>query len=222
MAVQQSAARVLKAAEYQRLLRHSRDASFRQILLVARYTGASPEWLRRLSWDRVAWEEGCFLAVADADGSVSDPKRGRRIPFPPVVEQLLRRLARRAPLRRVVFLDGSGRPWRAGVLERRLRLLARQAGIGPDALGEDLTFEAFRRAYILAACAEGVGVTLLGLLTGAEPVQVAQVALRAAEALRRLSDAFWPRREQAAARTDRQGVESANGSREAGCDVADG
>src|SRR5262249_30634110 len=52
--------RVITDEEFRALLRHSRNAAFRQVLITLRLTAARPGEIRCLTWSMVNWQTHCW------------------------------------------------------------------------------------------------------------------------------------------------------------------
>jgi integrase len=153
--------RVLTPDECRSLLRHS-DALFRQVWLVFWLTGMRPGEFCKLTWDAVNWESHCFVIRKHKTSRTAKDRKPRIVPFPPVVEKLLRRSqGASAP-----FLNEDGNPWTYNALRCRMRRLRERAGIARDGNGETIVLYTARHSYATGAVASGVSDKRLADLMG--------------------------------------------------------
>jgi integrase len=155
--------RVMTAEEFRSLLRHS-DALFRQVLLVLRLTGLRPGEFCKLAWEAVDWESHCFVIRKHKASRTAKEKKPRIVPFPPVVERLLRRA--QAAGQSNPFLNEDGNPWKYNALRCRMRRLRERARIVPDENGETIVLYTARHSYATTAVASGVSDRRLADLMG--------------------------------------------------------
>lgn len=160
--------RVVTDREFQHLLRGASDSHFRQFLLTLRYTGARPGEIRGLTWAMVDWANHRFVLQRHKTSRTTKVSKPRLIPFPPVIERLLRwRLRRFGAHTPAVFLNQCRQPWNKERIINRMAVARRRAGLRPDENGESLVLYSNRHTFLTAAAASAnIGGPMLQQLAG--------------------------------------------------------
>ncbi len=196
--------RIMTEAEFQALLRASRPAMFRQLLLVLRYTGARPGEVRLLAWSQIDWTRHQF--VLKHHKTSKKTKAPRLIAFPPLIERLLRWRKKHAePTVPWVFPSCHGTPYTGGWAVKALFEARQRAGLETDENGENLVLYTNRHTFITTGAANAeVSQSVLQKLAGhTNPTMTAKythLARLGSEDLYKanvkIADALRPRRPQ--------------------------
>lgn len=163
---EQGRQRVITDEEFQALLDHCTDPSFREILLTLRWTAARPGELRKLKWGMVKWESHCWVIPPSQHktGSTARQPKPRIIPLPPLVEELLRTRQAASGGGEFVFPDPKGNQWKRDAISLRFKRLRERAGI-VEKDGEALVLYSNRHTR-LTELASGVAAFVLQEVAG--------------------------------------------------------
>ena len=138
--------RVMEAAEFRALLRHS-DPSFRRFLFALAMTGCRPTEVRSLVWEWVDLDNGFWILSDHKTITRQRHPRPRVIPLPDVIWKLCRRLAQ-TPHESTdfVFLNTRAKPYTKDCLCRKMARVRVRAGIETRA-GERLVLYSLRHTF---------------------------------------------------------------------------
>jgi site-specific recombinase XerD len=189
--------RLMTPVEFELLLEHS-SVAFKDVLIALRYTSARPGEIRKLQWTMVDWQAKVWVLPRHKSSRTARVKKPRTIAFPPIVEEVLRRLQAHEKDNPYVFLNGAGRPWKAQNFSYRFCRARQKAGLGPDEQGEELVPYSTRHTLLTQAVrngATGPQLQLLGGWTNLETARhyihlgehdVYQAGLKAAEGIEKM------------------------------------
>lgn len=174
--------RLVTTQEHQALCKHADSQELLDVLTAMRYTPARPVDLRRLEWGMVDWTRKLWVLPEHKTRRTSSTGLPRVIAFPAEVEAML---ARRSSTRRIgetfVFLSPRRRPWKKWAMEWHFQRARRQAGIGPDTNGEELTLYSYRHTILTLAVRAGVTGPQLQVLGGWTSLTMAKRYVHLAE-----------------------------------------
>jgi integrase len=143
--------RVATPEEFQALLQHCTDDSFRDVLIALRYTPARPGDIRNLTWPMVKWDQRRW--VIDEHKTTKTARRPKPfiIGMNEEVEAMLRERQAKCGEGERVFLNEDGKPWTRNALGLRMRRLRKRAGLGADARGEQFVLYTNRHTFLSQA-----------------------------------------------------------------------
>ena len=186
--------RVATEDEYQALLAHCTDDTFRDVLIALRYTSARPQDIYSLTWAMVDWECEMWVLTEHKGRRTSRVPKPRVIGMNDEVEQVLLRRRMKFGGDGHVFLNADGRPWTKDALGLRMRRLRKRAGIQADEQGEQFVLYTARHTFLTKAGADpAISQSALAELAGhTNPTTTARYVHAARQAIatagRRVAD----------------------------------
>lgn len=160
--------RPITDAEFQALLRATKDARQRRVLFFLRFSGSRPGEMANLEKEHLHFGRG--VAILYRHKTARRTREARVIQLVPELVKMLRyQVACTPPNRRHVFLNQRNRPWDRHALGRMVKRLRRRAG-----LSEDVVLYTIRHGYGTNAILRGLDVATLAQLMGHKGIRSTQ------------------------------------------------